>query len=123
MHSPHPHHLEQITPFDAFTLTVRFLLELAALAALGWWGVRTGDTALAKIALGAGAPMVAAVVWGLFVAPKATFAVPRAVHVALQVLVLGGAVVALLAMRETAAAGVLAATTVANAAALYALGL
>ena len=121
MHSSHQ--LEELTALDALMYTVRFLLELAALGALAWWGVRTGETALAKVALGAGAPLAAAVVWGLFVAPKATFAVPGPVHVALQVLVFGGAVVALLALRETAAAELFAATVVVNAGALYALGL
>ena len=53
MNSPQ-HQLAHLSMLDAFALTVRFLLELAALGALGWWGVRTGDTALTKIALGAG---------------------------------------------------------------------
>ena len=58
----------------ALLLTVRFLLELAALGALAWWGLRTGETALTKVLLGAGAPLAMAVVWGAFVAPKAAFA-------------------------------------------------
>jgi len=117
------HSLEELTVVDGQTLTVRFLLELAALAALGWWGVRTGDTAVAKIALGAGAPLGAAVVWGVFVSPKATVPVPGAVHVALQVLVFGAAAVALLALRETTAAEVFAAAVVVNTGLFYALGL
>ena len=108
---------------DALTLTVRFLLELAALGALAWWGVRTGQTAGMKVLLGAGAPLVAAVVWGLFVAPKASFAVPGAVHAALQIAVLGAAVAALAVIGKVTAAEVLAATALVNAAALYALGL
>lgn len=107
----------------ALVLTVRFLLELAALGALAWWGVRTGETAAAKVALGAGAPLAMVVVWGAFVAPKATFAVPGPVHVALQLAVLGAAVAALVAIHEVAAAELLAATAISNAAALYALGL
>ena len=107
---------------DALALTARFLLELAALGALGWWGVRTGDALVAKVALGAGAPLVAAVVWGTFVAPNASIAVPGAVHLALQVLVFGSAAIALLVLRETVAAELFAAAVVVDAAALYALG-
>ncbi|MUV58706.1 Protein of unknown function [Halogeometricum rufum] len=54
-------------------LGVRFGLEMGALAALAYWGVRTGDGLPAQVGLGLGAPLLAAVVWGLFVAPKARF--------------------------------------------------
>ena len=44
-------------------LALRFILELCALVALGDWGFKTGSGALAKIALGIGTLLVAAVVW------------------------------------------------------------
>jgi hypothetical protein len=44
------------------TLTVRFLCELAMLAALAHWGSTVGDGAGAWV-LGVGAPLLAAVVW------------------------------------------------------------
>jgi hypothetical protein len=44
------------------TLTVRFLCELAMLAALAYWGFRVGDGIGAWV-LGVGAPLLAAVVW------------------------------------------------------------
>ena len=50
-------------------LTVAFLLELCALAALGYWGLRTASGPATKAALGIGAPLLAAVLWGLFAAP------------------------------------------------------
>jgi hypothetical protein len=37
-------------------LAVRFLLELGALAALGFWGIRTGPGLIGKIGLGKGRP-------------------------------------------------------------------
>src|SRR5437764_5435671 len=46
-------------------VALRFLLELCILVALGYWGVQTGQGLLAKIGLGIGVPLVAAVVWGL----------------------------------------------------------
>jgi hypothetical protein len=120
MHSPRH---QELSVLDALALTVRFLLELAALGALAWWGVRTGQTAALKVALGVGAPLAAAVVWGAFVAPKAAFAVPGPVHAALQLAVLAAAVAALVAIGKLSAAEALAAAALVNAGALYALGL
>ena len=57
-------------------LLVRFLLELFALGALCYWGFASGENVFVKVFLGLGAPVLAAVVWGLFVSPKA--AVPLA---------------------------------------------
>ena len=49
-------------------LALRFLLELCALVALGYWGFKTGGGLITKLALGIGAPFRAAVVWGTFLA-------------------------------------------------------
>ena len=43
-------------------LLLRFLLELCALGALGYWGFTTGSATITKVALAVGAPLVAAVV-------------------------------------------------------------
>jgi hypothetical protein len=50
-------------------LGVRFLLELAALAALAYWGSQTGSLPV-SIVLAIGAPLAGAVLWGIFAAPK-----------------------------------------------------
>ena len=50
---------------------LRFLLELAALGSLAYWGFAENGW-VAEWPLGLGAPLVAAVVWGRFVAPKAS---------------------------------------------------
>ena len=50
-------------------LAVRFLLEFGALGALGYCGFQLDRGPLVKIALGIGAPLLAAVLWGMFVAP------------------------------------------------------
>ena len=52
-------------------LGVRFILELCMLAALAYWGYQTGDSLPMKLVLAIGAPLVAAVVWGAFIAPRA----------------------------------------------------
>ena len=55
----------------AVNLTIRFVIELCALVALGYWGFSTGDGALPSLAMGLGAPVAAMLAWGAFVAPAA----------------------------------------------------
>jgi hypothetical protein len=74
-----------------------FLLELAVLAALAYWGFTVGPSTPVKIALGVGAPVLAAVAWGLFAAPKARFTLPPAGVLTVKVLVFGAATAALYA--------------------------
>ena len=57
-------------PLLAANLTIRFLIELCALAALCYWGFATGNGTLAELALGLGTPTLAVLAWGAFVAPK-----------------------------------------------------
>ena len=76
-------------------LGLAFGLELCMLAALAYWGAVTGNNLVAKVTLGIGAPLVAIVVWGLFMAPQATFTLPPLAHTALFVVIFGLAAVAL----------------------------
>ena len=67
-------------------LGLRFLLELGALAAVAYWGFQTGDGALRWV-LGIAAPVAVAVVWWLFVSPKAAVDAPRPVRLAVELAV------------------------------------
>ena len=49
-------------------LLARFLLELAALSAMGWWGWRQGGGWMGSV-LAAGVSLVAASIWGVFAVP------------------------------------------------------
>jgi hypothetical protein len=64
-----------------------FLVELVALAVFAWWGAETGSGLLVSLLLGIGAPLAAAVVWGLFASPKAQVKLPRAGVLAIKGLV------------------------------------
>lgn len=97
-------------------LGLRFILELCALGALGYWGYRTGGTTLAKLARAAGAVIATAVVWAAFVAPDASVPAPGPVRALLQVLVFGAAAVALFSLRRTMVASVFGAIVLLNAA-------
>ena len=59
-------------------LASRFLLELCALAALGYWGLETGRGPIAKVGLGIGTPLAAAAIWATPMAPGAVVPVPGA---------------------------------------------
>jgi hypothetical protein len=76
------------------TLAVRFLSELAVLAALAYWGFRRGEGAFGWM-LGIGAPLLAAAAWGAFVAPKAIRPVPGQTRVMIEFFLFGFAALAL----------------------------
>ena len=82
----------------AINLVVRFILELGALVALGYWGFHAGKTMRQKYALAMIAPITAAGIWGLFVAPNASTDVPGAVHLTLQIAIFGAAALSLAAV-------------------------
>jgi hypothetical protein len=72
---------------NPLNLALRFCLELAGLAAMGYWGWQTGDGAL-RYLLAIGVPLIAAALWGVFRVPgdpgKAPVPVPGLVRLALE---------------------------------------
>lgn len=74
-----------------------FLLELAALAGLAFWGASAGPNPAAHLALGIGAPVALIVVWALFCAPKARVRLPLIPLIALRTGLLLAAAAAVLA--------------------------
>lgn len=54
---------------NPINLAVRFLLEIAGLMAIGYWGWQQGEGFLAII-LAIGVPVIAAVLWGTFAVPE-----------------------------------------------------
>ena len=94
-------------------LGLAFVLELAALAALGYWGYCTGDSTFTSLLLGIGAPLVAAVAWGLFAAPKSVFK-NRLLAIATKALVFGAAFFALAAKDQLWLAVIFGVLVIAN---------
>jgi hypothetical protein len=78
-------------------LALAFLLELCALAALGYWGFVTGGGLPAKIGLGVGVPLLAAVLWGVFESPRASLPLPEPWHLLFALAFFGCAAAALYA--------------------------
>ncbi|AJF68771.1 YrdB family protein [Streptomyces vietnamensis] len=103
-------------PLHVLNEGLAFLLELAALAALAWWGWDSAENVALRLLLAVAAPAVAAVVWGLFAAPKARFRVPLAGVLAVKALVFGAAALALLGVDRPVWAVVFAAVALVNTA-------
>ena len=103
-------------------LALAFLLELCALGAFGYWGFTTGSTTLAKIGLGIGVPLVATVVWGIFVAPRAVVPVGGLLRLVIQALFFGSAALGLATTGHRTLAGVFVAIVVVNAILAYMWG-
>ena len=78
-------------------LALRFILELCILASLAYWGFHTGNDTLQKLLLGIGTPLLAAIVWGTFLSPKASVRLGDPWKLALEVVVFGLAIAALYA--------------------------
>lgn len=83
------HSLTGVSGVPGVVLTVRFLCELGMLIALVYWGFTVGDGAAAWV-LGIGAPAIVAVIWGTFIAPKATrpLSIPFRVSIEIDLFVL-----------------------------------
>ena len=106
----------------ATVLVVRFVLELAALAALGSWGFKRQAGALVKLGLGIGVPAAVAAIWATFVAPQAPISMPSVLRLGLEVSVFGLAAAALAALRPGFFAWSFALVVVVNAALLHVVG-
>jgi hypothetical protein len=59
--------------YRGLNLAIAFLIEIAALAAFCWWGFTLSSPLWTRVIAGIGAPVVVAIVWGLFAAPRARF--------------------------------------------------
>lgn len=106
-------------------LALRFLLEIAALLAMGAWGWRTGEGAL-RFVMTLGVPLVAAVLWGTFAvlddpsrSGKAPVPVPGLVRLALELGIFALAVWALQNLGATGLSWVLGALVLAHYATSY----
>lgn len=78
-------------------LILRFFLELCLFIALGYWGFTTSSTPLGKLVLGLGTPLLAILLWSLFVAPKAPRRLADPGRLLLESALFAGGVAALLA--------------------------
>ena len=98
-------------------LVVKFLLELAALAAFGLWGASIAS-GIQAVLLAIGLPVVVAVLWGRFAAPRARRRLPLRMRAPFELGVFALAALALWQAASPAVGAAFAAIAVANAALL-----
>ncbi|MFJ5771030.1 YrdB family protein [Psychrobacillus sp. NPDC093180] len=80
----------QSTVFGLF-----FLMELCALAAFSYWGFHMNRGWLINSLLGVGTPLLVAIFWGTFIAPKASIPVSIPLRIMLQSIIFALVVAAL----------------------------
>lgn len=98
----------------AINLGIAFLLELAMLAALAVWGFQVSDNLPLRIVVGVGAPLLAAVLWGIFMAPLSKRRLTGAAYLVLKFVLFGLAAIALAAAGHGTLAVVFAVVAVIN---------
>ena len=106
-------------------LTLRFLLELTALGAMGYWGW-TQHEGLVRWLWMIGLPLIAAVLWGTFAVPgdpsrsgQAPVPTPGILRLLLELSVFATAAIALIASHQTFTGWVLAIVTIIHYAISY----
>jgi Protein of unknown function (DUF2568) len=103
-------------------LALAFLLELALLAAFGYWGFQSGGSTLVKILLGIGLPLLVALIWGIFMAPNSARRLQGGAYLALKAVLFGLAVAALMAAGRTTLGVLFAIVVVINTILLFIWG-
>jgi hypothetical protein len=101
----------------AANLGLKFLLELAAIAALAYWGATTADGVLAVV-LAVGAPALFIVLWGRFAAPRSGHRLPARSRIPFEFGLFALAALALVLAGSPLVAAVFAVLVVVNAALL-----
>ena len=78
----------------ALNLALKFLLEIAMLAAFCWWGFSLSYGWPIRISAGVGLPVLAAIVWGLLMAPRAKWRLKGVSFHAMEIVLFGLAALA-----------------------------
>lgn len=109
-------------PVKSLNLGLRFLLELSALAALGYWGWQLGNAGFTRVLLAAVTPLLAAGLWGRYVAPKASHRLEDPIRTGVEVIFFGGATAALASSRATTIAAIFGIAAAVSLTLMFAFG-
>ena len=101
-------------------LALAFVLELCMLAALGYWGFTLDQGLAVRVGAGLGAPILAAVVWGIWMAPRASRRLQEPLHLIAELIIFGLAITALFAARQSQLALIFALVYIINVVLRYA---
>jgi hypothetical protein len=109
-----------VATVKGLNLALRFVLELAAIAALAYWGTQTGSGAVSWL-LAVVAPGLFVLVWGTLLAPRARRRLPMRARIPLELVLFGLAAAALAAAGPVWLGVAFGAVAYANIALVYAL--
>jgi hypothetical protein len=101
---------------------IRFAVELAALAAVSYWGYYAGGTLVLRWLLSIAMPLIFATIWGVFLSPRASIPVKGVVRLVMEFSFFGVAAAALASAGRAGLAWLLAGTYAANWVMLVLLG-
>jgi hypothetical protein len=87
-------------------LAVRFLAELGMLVCLGIGGWQLGDSLLASVIFGVVLPLVASIIWGRWVAPRASRRLRDPARLGVEVTLFAAAFVAVMGAQPSPAMAV-----------------
>lgn len=110
-----------MTAAERVNLVLRATLELGVVIGFGYWGFHAGRTAISKVALGVGAPVLGFGFWGA-VDFRSAGAAGEWLRLAQELLISGLAAFAFYAAGQHGLAWMLAALTVVYHALVYATG-
>lgn len=100
--------------FKTLNLALAFFLELCLLAAFGYWGFQVRQGLFVRILTGIGLPVLVAVLWGVFLSPKAVVSLALPVKMCCKAVLFGTAVAMLYSTGRTALAISFGAATTIN---------
>ncbi|MBW4094745.1 MAG: YrdB family protein [Acidobacteria bacterium] len=95
-------------------LTLAFVLEVAMLAGVGYWGFRGGFTSPWTYIVGIGFPAVLIVLWGVFMAPHAARRLPEPILPIVALVLFLSSAVALMVSGQPVLGWIMAVVAVAN---------
>ncbi len=95
-------------------LGIRFFLELCALASLCYWGFQFFWNVYGKYVFGIGSPLLFCIIWGRFIAPKASLKLPEPYRFMLEIILFGVSSVALYVVDQKSFAIILAVLFIIN---------
>jgi Protein of unknown function (DUF2568) len=76
-------------------LVLRFIVEMTAYAALGYWGAANHSPLIIRVALAIFTPLAAMVLWSLLLAPKARWRLKDPMALVSELAIFTGAAIAL----------------------------
>jgi Protein of unknown function (DUF2568) len=93
---------------------IRFLVEIAALVAVSYWGFHDHSSWTGKLILGIGAPVLVAATWAIWMAPQSGRRAPEGMRAVIEIVIFGLATAALAASTGAVLAIVFAAVAGVN---------